>query len=52
MDNFEPSVWMAVAHLAELHRQADRRRLATCIPGRNRFLHRHARPGPNGPSGA
>jgi hypothetical protein len=34
MDNFEPGVWMAVAHLAELHRQADRRRLASRIPGR------------------
>jgi hypothetical protein len=34
MDNYEPGVWMAVAHLAELHRQADRRRLASRIPGR------------------
>jgi hypothetical protein len=34
MDNFEPGVWMAVAHLAELHRQADRRRLTSRIPGR------------------
>jgi hypothetical protein len=34
MDHFEPGVWMAVAHLAELHRQADRRRLASRIPGR------------------
>jgi hypothetical protein len=34
MDHYEPGVWMAVAHLAELHRQADRRRLASRIPGR------------------
>jgi hypothetical protein len=34
MDHYEPGVWMAVAHLAELHRQADRRRLASRIPAR------------------
>jgi hypothetical protein len=34
MDHYEPGVWMAVAHLAELHRQADRRRLPSRIPGR------------------
>jgi hypothetical protein len=34
MGHFEPGVWMAVAHLAELHRQADRRRLTSRVPGR------------------
>jgi len=34
MDHYELGVALAVAHLAELHRQADRRRLASRIPGR------------------
>jgi hypothetical protein len=34
MDQYELGVAMAVAHLAELRRQADRRRLASRIPGR------------------
>jgi hypothetical protein len=34
MDHYELSVALAVAHLTELHRQADRRRLASRIPGR------------------
>jgi hypothetical protein len=34
MDHYELGVALAVAHLAELHRQADRRRLASRIPRR------------------
>jgi hypothetical protein len=34
MDHYELGVAMAVAHLAELHRHADHRRLAGRIPGR------------------
>jgi len=34
MDHYELGVTLAVAHLAELHRQADRWRLASRIPGR------------------
>jgi hypothetical protein len=34
MDHYELGVALAVAHRAELHRQADRRRLASRIPGR------------------
>jgi hypothetical protein len=33
-EHYELGVALAVAHLAELHRQADRRRLASRIPGR------------------
>jgi hypothetical protein len=46
MDNYEPGVWMAVAHLAELHRQADRRRLASRIPGRATGRREDRPPGP------
>lgn len=45
MDNFEPGVWMAVAHLAELHRHPDRRRLACRIPGRTAGRRRNRTPG-------
>jgi hypothetical protein len=34
MDHYELGVALAAAHLAELHRQADRRRLASRLPGR------------------
>jgi hypothetical protein len=34
MDRYELGVALGVAPLAELHRQADRRRLASRIPGR------------------
>jgi hypothetical protein len=34
MDNFEVGVWLAIGNLAELHRQADRRRQASRLPGR------------------
>jgi hypothetical protein len=34
MDHYELGVALAVAHLAELRRQADRRRLTSRIPGR------------------
>jgi hypothetical protein len=34
MDNHEPGVWLNIAHLAELHRQADQPRQASRIPGR------------------
>jgi hypothetical protein len=34
MDHYELGVALAAAHLAELHRQADRRRLASRVPGR------------------
>jgi hypothetical protein len=34
MDHYELGVALVVAHLAELHRQADRRCLASRIPGR------------------
>jgi hypothetical protein len=46
MDNFEPGVWMAVAHLAELHRQADRRRLASRVSGRAARWREDKPPGP------
>ena len=36
MDHYELGVALAVAHLAELHRQADRRRLASRSPGPHR----------------
>jgi hypothetical protein len=45
MDNFEPGVWMAVAHLAELHHQANRRRLASRIPRRTAGRRGDKRPG-------
>jgi hypothetical protein len=45
MDNFEPGVWMAVAHLAELHHQANRQRLASRIPGRTARRRGDKRPG-------
>ena len=45
MDNFEPGVWMAVAHLAELHHQADRQRLASRIPRRTARRRGDKRPG-------
>jgi hypothetical protein len=47
MDHYEPGVWMAVAHLAELHRQADRRRLASRIPGRAAGRRGDSPPGPS-----
>jgi hypothetical protein len=34
MDNYEPGIWLAIAHLAELHRQADQRRPAGRPAGR------------------
>jgi hypothetical protein len=46
MDNFEPGVWMAVAHLAELHHQANRQRLASRIPGRTARRREDKPPGP------
>jgi hypothetical protein len=46
MDHYELGVAMAAAHLAELHRQADRRRLARRIPGRTAGQHRDLAPGP------
>jgi hypothetical protein len=45
MDNFEPGVWIAVAHLAELHHQANRQRLASRIPGRTARRRGDKRPG-------
>jgi hypothetical protein len=45
MDNFEPGVWMAVAHLAELHHQANRQRLASRIPRRTARRRGDKRPG-------
>jgi hypothetical protein len=45
MDNFEPGVWMAVAHLAELHQQANRQRLASRILRRTARRRRDKRPG-------
>jgi hypothetical protein len=45
MDHYELGVALAVAHLAELHRQADRRRLASRIPGRTARRHRDSPPG-------
>ena len=36
MDNFEVGVWLAIAHLAELHRQADQPRQASRLPDRTR----------------
>jgi hypothetical protein len=45
MDHYELGVALAVAHLAELHRQADRRRLASRIPGRTADRRRDRAPG-------
>jgi hypothetical protein len=45
MDRYELGVALAVAHLAELHRQADRRRLASRIPDRTTGRHRDRPPG-------
>jgi hypothetical protein len=45
MDQYELGVAMAVAHLAELHRQADRRRPTGRLPGRTRGRHRDLAPG-------
>jgi hypothetical protein len=45
MDHYEPGVVLAVAQLAELHRQADRRRLASRIPGRTAGRRGHRAPG-------
>jgi hypothetical protein len=41
----ELGVALAVAHLAELHRQADRRRPASHIAGRTQGRHRDRAPG-------
>lgn len=46
MDHYELGVALAVAHLAELHRQADRRRLASRIPGRTAGRCGDRAPGP------
>lgn len=40
-DQYEPGVAMAVAHLAERRRHADRRRLARRIAGRTPHQDRH-----------
>jgi hypothetical protein len=45
MDQYELGVAMAAAHLAELRRQADRRRLASRIPGRIAGRRRNRTPG-------
>jgi hypothetical protein len=45
MDHYELSVALAVAHLAELHRQADWWRLARRLPGRTTRRHRDRSPG-------
>jgi len=45
MDHYELGIALAVAHLAELHPQADRRRLASRIPGRTARRHRDSPPG-------
>jgi hypothetical protein len=47
MDQYEPGVALAVSRIAELHRQADRWRLASRIPGRTAG-HRRSR-GPGSP---
>jgi hypothetical protein len=44
MDNFEVGVWLAIANLAELHRQADRQRQASRRPGRARGWRRDRAP--------
>jgi hypothetical protein len=46
MDRYELGVALAVAHLADLHRQADRRRLASRIPGRAAGRREDRPPGP------
>jgi hypothetical protein len=46
MDHYELGVALAVAHLAELHRQADRRRLASRSPGRTERRCGDRPPGP------
>jgi len=40
MDLYTPGVALAVARIAELHHQAERRRLAGRLPGRTRGRHR------------
>jgi hypothetical protein len=45
MDNFEPGVWLAIAQLAEPHRQADQRRQASRIRGRTGGRRRVRAPG-------
>jgi hypothetical protein len=45
MDNYEVGVWLAIANLAELHRQADQRRQASRLPGRTGGRRRDRAPG-------
>jgi hypothetical protein len=45
MDQYELGVALAVARIAELHRQADRWRQASRLPGRTRGRHRDRVPG-------
>jgi hypothetical protein len=45
MDKFEVGVWLAIANLAELHRQADQRRQACRLPGRTKGRRRDRAPG-------
>jgi hypothetical protein len=51
MDKFEVGVWLAIANLAELHRQADQRRQASRLPGRTRGRRRDRAPGSPRPLG-
>jgi hypothetical protein len=47
MDHYERGVALAVAHQAELHRQADRRRLASRVSGRGARRREDKPPGPS-----
>jgi hypothetical protein len=51
MDKFEVGVWLAIANLAELHRQADQRRQASRLPGRTRGRRSDRAPGSPRPLG-
>jgi hypothetical protein len=51
MDQYDPGGALAAERIAELHRQADRRRLASRIPGRTHVGTGTARHGRHGSSG-